>query len=294
MVAQTMTARKTTPIRAISRALKVLQTVSRLRNPTMMEIARETDLPYPTVFRIMQTLIEEGMVEMEANRKRYRVTSLSQTLSHGFQEEDLLGQVSRPHIAALTKAYGWPVTLAVRVGKRMMVKESTHRLSTLTFAHYYPGYTLPLLDCASGKVFLAFSPPEDIDVLLQSHAGLEPEPDQGETPANLVDRRFLARIRAAGYAVQTRNQYTYDPGKTSSVAVPILDDGAVLGSLVLVFFASTLSASEAVARYVAPLNETAIAIADDFRREKQALFDPQTWPPSNHAPTLADDTLTPG
>ncbi len=33
------------------------------------------------------------------------------------------------------------------------MRDSTHKMTALTFSNYYPGYTLPLAECASGKIW---------------------------------------------------------------------------------------------------------------------------------------------
>jgi DNA-binding IclR family transcriptional regulator len=143
-------------IRAIGRGLRVLQAINRGGSITMMQICRQAEIPYPTACRIIETLIKEGMVEREPARKRYRATALVRTLSLGFQDEDALVAVARPHIVALCARHGWPVTLATRVGHSMMVRDSTHKLTSLTLANYSPGYTLPIVECSTGKAYLAF------------------------------------------------------------------------------------------------------------------------------------------
>ena len=153
-------------IRAISRGLRVLQAINRGGSITMMQICRQADIPYPTACRVIETLIKEGMVEREPARKRYRATALVRTLSVGFQDEDALVAVSRPHIVALCHKHGWPVSIATRVGHSMMVRDSTHKLTSLTLHHYAPGYTLPIIECSSGKAYLAFCEAEERAAIL--------------------------------------------------------------------------------------------------------------------------------
>ena len=94
------------PIRAISRGLAVLSAVNRDGPISMMGIARAAEIPYPTACRIIQTLLHEGLVEKEPHRKRYRVTSLVQTLSTGYQAEDMLVSAARAQIEDLCQAVG--------------------------------------------------------------------------------------------------------------------------------------------------------------------------------------------
>ncbi|MEM6266226.1 MAG: IclR family transcriptional regulator C-terminal domain-containing protein [Pseudomonadota bacterium] len=248
------------PIRAISRGLAVLATVNRDGPISMMGIARAAQVPYPTACRIVQTLLHEGLVEKEPARKRYRVTSLVQTLSTGFQTEDQLVAAARQHIEQLCQDVGWPVSIATRVGTRMMVRDSTHNMTSLTFSHYYPGYTLPIAECATGKVHLAFCDEDERSAIIEGWKAIETD------AANmgmllLSDDYMLQKIRKDGYALQVRNVYNADPGKTSSIAVPLFDgENALIGSLALIYFASAMSSDEAVAKYLDPLEVTAKAI----------------------------------
>ncbi|WP_066799697.1 helix-turn-helix domain-containing protein [Sphingomonas soli] len=244
------------PIRSISRALRVLQVINRGRSLTLTQISRGTSLPYPTVARLVQTLLHEGMLEREPGRKRYRPTAMVQTLSHGFQGHGRLVRAARPHIVELTKALGWPVTLAVHVGHRMVVQDSTHALTSLTFNHYYPGYAMPLLGSAAGKVFLAFTDRTERDLIIETLSRLPPE--QGAD--KLTIQRFaelLDTILRQGYATGVRNIFTENPGKTSSIAVPIIVDGKVTGTLTLAFFQAAMALPEAVQQYLGPLYECA-------------------------------------
>lgn len=153
------------PIRAITRAIAVLTAINRGGSITMAEISKATEIPYATTFRIVQTLLHEGLIESEPARKRYRATSLAQTLSMGFQQEDELVAAARSHIEKLCHEIGWPLSLATRVGTRMIVRDSTHKLTSLTFTNYYPGFTMPIAECATGKAYLAFCEADERDVI---------------------------------------------------------------------------------------------------------------------------------
>ncbi|XUU60529.1 IclR family transcriptional regulator domain-containing protein [Erythrobacter sp. HA6-11] len=258
------------PIRAISRGLSVLTTVNRDGPISMMDIARAAQVPYPTACRIIQTLLHEGMVEKEPHRKRYRVTSLVQTLSTGYQTEDMLVSAAREHIETLCHELSWPISIATRVGTRMMVRDSTHKMTSLTFSHYFPGYTLPIAECATGKVHLAFCDDEEREAILEGLKAIETE----SSHMGLVlmgDDYMLTKIRKDGYAMQIRNVYNADPGKTSSIAVPLFDgNDQLIGSLALIFFASAMNGDEAVAKYLKPMQDTARAIGTAMRAATSA------------------------
>ncbi len=253
-------------VRAISRGLAVLQAVNRGGSVTMMEICRTAHIPYPTACRIVQTLMDEGMIEREPARKRYRPTALVRTLSFGFQDEGDLVAVARPHIVALTNKLAWPVSVTTRVGPVMMVRDSTHKLTSLTLHNYVPGFTLPIIECSTGKAYLAFCGEEERRGVLQ---GLRQLDGPAERMAVLLtsNERMLDDIRARGFATQARNAYTATPGKTSSIAVPLFQNDTVVGALALIFFASAVSMAEAEGRFVAALQETARAISAELAQK---------------------------
>ena len=252
-------------IRAVSRAFRVLQTINRLQHPTLMEIQKETGLPYPTVYRIIQTLVHDGLVESEPGRKRYRPTELVLGLATGFQQDDRLVKVARPIMVELTDILKWPLTLAVRVGGRMMLKESTHALTTQTFANYYPGYTLPLQDCASGKAYLAFCSDEEREMICQ-HASFDDEEGAklGFARLLLSSDAVIQQTRKNGFATHARNVHSDTPGKTSSISVPLFADDRLLGSLTVIFFAAAMPMQSAIDDYADPLARAAANIGHAY------------------------------
>jgi len=253
---------KGVPIRSISRSICVLQTINRHGALTLMEIAQQAKIPYPTACRIVQTLLVEGMIEREPNRKRYRPTALVHTLSHGFQTDDRLVSTARPLIVALTKKIAWPVTIATRVGQRMMVRDSTHTLTSLTFNNYYPGYTLPILECANGRAYLAFCADEERQNVLDSMRAIDDERPVGAEVMPFFESGMMVKdIRAQGFATKGRNPYTENPGKTSSIAIPLFDGEVLVGCMAVIFFSVSMKMEKAVETFLPDLQRTASEIS---------------------------------
>lgn len=243
-------------IRAIDRGLRVLQAINRAGSMRLMDISKATKLPYPTVCRIVDTFITAGMVEREPARQFYRPTALVQTLSVGYQEEHALVTAAREHIVRLCEEVSWPITITTRVGNSMMVRDSTHKLTSLTFHNYAPGYTLPLLECSAGKAYLAFCDKRERQAIISGLQNLDSEADN-LAQLILKDKSILADIRQKGYASHAYNQYTENPGKTSSLAVPIMVDGKLAGCMGFIFFSSAMTITEAAEKYADLLTETA-------------------------------------
>ena len=144
-------------IRSISRALAILRAINRRGSLSLTEIANAVQLPYPTTLRIVRALVDEGVIEREPTRKWYRPTALIQSLAYGFQNNDQLVMIARPHIVALTEKVHWPISIVTPVGNVMVVRDSTSTMTPFTFNHYYPGWQVPLAVSASGRAFLALS-----------------------------------------------------------------------------------------------------------------------------------------
>lgn len=250
-------------IRAIRRGLDVLQAVNRAGSMRLTDISKATGLPFPTVSRIVDTLVDAGMLEREPARRFYRPTALVQTLAVGYKEDHELVALARPHIVALCKLVGWPITVTTRVGNNMMVRDSTHKLTTLTFSNYAPGYTLPLLECSAGKAYLAFCDEDERSIVISSLKQLQSAPDKMAQLLLSDEAQFLGDIRAKGYASHAYNQYTENPGKTSSLAVPLFIGGKLAGGMGLVFFSSVMTVAQAADRYLNAMKATADLISVD-------------------------------
>lgn len=258
-------------IRSIARALHVMQAINRHGALTMTQISKTVGIPYPTACRIVYTLVKEGVVEREASRKYYRPTALSQSLSCGYQERARLVAIARPHIVELTKETWWPVSISARVGPTMVIQDSTHAITTLTYSDYNPGYTLPIAASASGMAYLAFTEAEERTEIIEQLKRSSIDDDDKQAVANLRDIHFEL-IRQDGYASFIKNLHTKDPGKTSSIAVPLYDGDEVAGTMTIVFFSSALKVKDAFEKYKSLIFETQAKINEDLANVK--LFNP--------------------
>ena len=232
-------------VRAIGRGLAVLRVINQHVSLDMTSIARATNLPYPTACRIVETLIDEGMIERELGRKVYRTTALVQTLSHGYRPEDELAVAAEDLICDVTKSILWPLAVCSRVGTSMMIRTTSHRISPNTLNTYYPGYTLPILGTSAGIVYLSFCNDSERETVLE---GLVEAKELGTYGRRSLARRF-AETRHNGLAQTDRCQRTANPGKTSSIAAPVMVRGECVAAVTLTVYASVMSAAEAAQRY---------------------------------------------
>ncbi|MFW2830948.1 IclR family transcriptional regulator domain-containing protein [Sphingomonas sp. ID0503] len=246
------------PIRAVSRSISVLQAINRHGSLSMMAIARQGKLPYPTAFRIVQTLIHEGLVEQEPARKRYRPTALVQSLANGYNAQSRIAEVARPHMSDFTRQMGWPLFVSVRVGTQMVVRESTHAETSLTFDLCHPGVTIPLLTSATGHALLSTIPDDELEELV-TWVNRE-RPDTGHVELETL-RRSVTEVRHNGYGARP----CASSARTSSIAVPIACDEDTEAVLTMTYFNAAMKQQTAIERYATPLRVSASKIAESVR-----------------------------
>lgn len=229
----------------------------------MTQISNAVLLPYPTAWRIVYTLVKEGVIEREESRKYYRPTALSQSLSCGYLERVRLVEIARKHIVKLTKEIGWPIAIASRVGPVMVVRDTTNELTALTFSDYHQGYSLPIAASASGLVCLAFSGEEERAEIINQ---IMKNTFDGGNPREIesLESHYLDKIVDDGYASSVLNSYTKDAGKTSSIAVPLYSEDKVVGALALTFFSSALRVAEAYEKFKGPISRAQASIIKDL------------------------------
>ncbi len=249
------------PTRSICRFLSILKVINRIGPVSLLTISKEIDIPYPTVSRIIQTLLESGLIERVDKTKCYRATGKTLSLSNGFADRDRLAMAARGQMEALTARIGWPLALVTRVGASMVVRDSTHHLTSLALSRCPAGFKFPVLESAAGHVFLSYASDEERECVLR---GLAMAGGRSAIMSLFESGAPMARIRAGGYATYERGQRELDPGKISSIAVPILEDDRLAGVLTVMLFASAMPMSEALRRYLDALQGTAAEISKNL------------------------------
>ncbi len=211
---------------AILRAIRVLEAIATCHAPPQLaDICKTAGLPKPTVFRILSTLEQAGLVGREPGSKRYHC---------GPRMNDLAGQalLSSPSRSArrgileeLVEQVGETCNLTVACGNSVLCLdrvETAWPLKTTIRA----GSRVPIHSSASGKLFLAYLPRRSRERLVRQL------PLLGHTRNTLTDpiRLFeeLERVREQGFSTENEEYLT----GFCCVAVPVQDaDGRVVAAL---------------------------------------------------------------
>ncbi len=247
------------------RLLRVLELLNTLGQASNMELARELALSPPTVYRLLQTLLDEGYVSKNSKTKLYRPAERVRGLSIGFDEGASIADCARPLLAKLGDEMLWPVAIASVVGTSMVVHETTDARSPLAIRPVMPGRRVGMVDTASGRVFLAFCPEEQRDTLLDLLALSEdPRDAPARRPQSVL--RDLRNIRSVGYATSSRLGRV-KPWR--AVAVPVYANSRLLATLSMRYTQNAIRDSRLRDEIIPLLRSTATAIGARF----EAIFE---------------------
>jgi IclR family mhp operon transcriptional activator len=248
--------RQSEGVRAFKRGLDVLREVNRSGGIRAGDVARQLDLPRPTVYRLLETLEELGYVARSASDDRIRVTRRALSLGDGYDPGVVICQAAAPYLVDLSKSLVWPVDLSTYENAAMVIQETTHSRSPLSIDRGMIGRRLPMLRTSAGRAYLAACGTSERDLII-NHLRRIDEPD--DRPFLEPDRlkRMIAETAERGYGVRSEGEFN---PKTASIAVAIARDDIVFGCISIIWIRSELSLDEAIAKFIAPLRAAAAAI----------------------------------
>jgi DNA-binding IclR family transcriptional regulator len=185
-------------VRAVERALQILESFSEENAERgVSEIAQLVDLHKATTFRIVTTLVNFGFLERTADGQKYRLGMRLASLGSNVIQRMDVRREALPYMQRLVDQWGESVDLSIFEQNDVFFVEAVQGNHALTFAAAVIS-RLPLHCTASGKVFLAYLPPDKLDRLLQQP--LSAYTDKTITSPEKL-REQLVEIRRLGYAI---------------------------------------------------------------------------------------------
>jgi IclR family transcriptional regulator, mhp operon transcriptional activator len=240
------------PIRSISRGLAVLSVLNRYGSATVLTLARESGVPRATVYRVLQTLLDEGYVGRRTADDRFHLRLKVRSLSEGFEDEQWIASIAGPALAELTRRISWPCDVATLEGLRMVIHDTTHRIAPLSIDRNMVGQELPMLASATGLAYISFARKAERETLLALLARSDdPRDALARDPPRAL--RLILATRRRGYALRQGGPIW---PHTGSLAVPVRARGRLLGCINVIWMARALSAEEGLSRCLEPLRET--------------------------------------
>jgi IclR family transcriptional regulator, acetate operon repressor len=235
-------------VQSVSRAMGILVAVAASpRGLTAREISERLGLNRPTAYHLLRTLNDEAFLMRGADR-RYRLGLRVGTLAEGFARQLAPDESLTPFVRLLAERTGEMTYLTVRRGVDVILLTFSVARHTIAARAPVLGLLEDIHARSSGKVSLAFAPPEVLQEYLESHEL------RRLTPSTITDRTTLEReldgIRKAGYAI-SREEHE---GGVCTMAAPI-DHGA--SPFVLALSAPTERFDANLDSYLAALLEVA-------------------------------------
>lgn len=240
--------------RALHRGLQVLEALNDHNGALVSDIARATGLPRTSAFRVLENLCRAGYARRDRRHGGYFVASRAQRLSHAFRTDSWIADIAQPVLEGLAGLVHWPIYLLTLSGTTMQIRATTTYESPLAIDALPPGTPVPLATSGAGKAYLAFCDVNERTALL---AQLR---ESGVRDVSVL-KRGLADIRRRGYALDIKARMRRNPGRTTSIAVPIIAGGRVRAALTLRYSDTTLPLHRAVKRFVPLLRQAARRIA---------------------------------
>ena len=251
-------------VRGLARGVQLLKALNAAPGgiATTTDLGRACGMHRTTVKRLMETLRAAGMVRHGERDGQYYLTFEVRRLSEGFADEAWVSQVATPLMQASVKQMLWPCDIATLEGGFMVVRESTHRWSTLSQHHARLGEKLPLLVTAVGRAYLAACPDEELEALLK----LLGERDD-TIGAMARDRHRIGRIvegtRQRGYAIN-EGEWVLE-ADFGAIAVPVFSGERLLAAINMIFPRDAVSPDDLQNRFAPRLARLAQSIGKGAR-----------------------------
>ena len=213
-------------IQSVQRALYVLERLASCKEgATASEIAKELGVNRSTVFRLMETLIEEGYVRQATLTKRYHLTMRVFSLGSKLLTEMNIQSSARGVLEALQKETGHTVHLGLRDLFEVVYIDKISGNSPIQM-YSMIGKRAPLYCTAIGKAILAFMRDDEIETFFNTTKFDSFTPFTLTDPAAII--RDLELTRTRGYTLDLEE---HEMG-IRCVAAPIFNfNQEVIGSI---------------------------------------------------------------
>lgn len=209
--------RRSPEIKSLRRAVSILRTFT-VESPELgvTDISKRVGLQKSTVFRLLQTLMVEGLVHKNPETGRYRLGIGVIELAGIVLAQSDLRRIAQPHMHILAEKSRNTVTLSVLVGDEPITLDQFVPSGQLVSNHGWIGRRNPFHATSVGKVLLAWRTSDQIKEITNSDL-------KSFTPLTITDSKtlinHLKKVRQIGYAIGNEE---YEIG-LNAVAAPIRD-----------------------------------------------------------------------
>lgn len=154
-------------VTALARGLAVLRAFSSDRRELgSSQIARLTNLPQPTVWRLCKTLLDEGYLLPTASGEKFQLSPALLSLGHSALSSVPIAEIARPSMQIIADRFDAGVSLGIRDGNAMLLVQRCQGAQATLVLNLHVGSRLPIADSAMGVAYIAeLTEPERREVL---------------------------------------------------------------------------------------------------------------------------------
>jgi DNA-binding IclR family transcriptional regulator len=243
---------------AVERAVDLLFLIAEQGEAALTDLARAIGSSGSAVHRILTALKRKGLIQQPQENGPYSLSWSILALTQRLTSEADVRSLSVPFMTELRDLTGETVTINVRSGYHRVCIDQVEGPHEVRWRQDV-GKVSPLYAGATGKVILAYLPPEELKDYLRTVRF------EQLTPYTTVDRREIQReveqVRKQGYALRTQDRILGVAG----ISAPIFDPhGAVAGALTIAG-PSERCTDEQLERWVVPLTQATREISELLR-----------------------------
>jgi IclR family KDG regulon transcriptional repressor len=210
----------------VGKALDVLDMVARHGRPVRFsDLLVQSDYPKATLYRLLQTLTNQGMLTLDPDLGTYALGVRLVRLAHAAWAQSSLAPIARPYLDDLAAKTGETIHLAqMDQGQVLYVDKRNAARPVEMFAQ--AGKVGPAYCTGVGKAMLAYLPPDALE------AALARQSFHRHTDQTLDSRsKLLAELEAIRLRGHAWDREEHEPG-IICCAVPILTrSGRVMAAL---------------------------------------------------------------
>lgn len=265
-------------VNGLSRGLAILQTLVDAPNgrasPT--EVSAHTGLHRTTVRRLLETLAEEGFVSRSEGDGSFQLTGKLRRMAASLTDHEWIASIAAPILRDLSEQVVWPCDLAIADGNAMLIRDSTHHLSPLSFHRGVIGTRLPMLRTAMGRAYLAFSRPEVREAVFKL---IESDPDCSvrETGSGYDAEAVIERTRQQGFGLNYREWKPQE--RTAAIALPIMTKAHDVAACInIIVNTAGMTTERIVSDFLPPLRQAADLIEARALKQLSEAPDPGIAP----------------
>lgn len=254
---------ETKSVKAFTRGLQVLAAMNELQVPTIGAVCRATNLPKPTVIRLLQTLVAEGYLEDSVEGGGYRVAPKARELCRALVGRTDIGQIAQPILDDLGMRLKWPAEFLTRDDNALVIEASNREKAPIQL-NLFERRRFPIIGSSVGLAYLAALPDAERDTLIDE---LTADHDAADTRVWSPEavRDLVAVTRGKGYALWDLTTLT--PGMRA-LAIAVVRAGRPIGAMSLLHFSDYVPDSVIDGRLVPELRAAGARIITGLEQQE--------------------------